>query len=127
MKLVDKILNEGGNYFTLYHGTCKENAVSLLQNGWKKGFASGGNMGQGKYLYVSSDPEDALWFAQEKGCNCVLKIKNVSADSLIPDPEDEAGYTLNDLFKRINTTNFPAKFAVVKPLPKENFELIKNS
>ena len=93
---------------TLYHGTCKENADNLVENGWKPSNRIGSNMGQGQYLYLSSEPEDALWFAQEKGCDTVVEVKDIPIELLRPDPEDEAGFSMNDLLRRIDETGFPA-------------------
>jgi hypothetical protein len=108
---------------TLYHGTCKANADHLISNGWKPTGQSGANMGQGRYLYLSSEPEDALWFAQEKGCDSVVEVKDIPIEYLRPDPEDEAGFTMKDLLERIDKHGFPAKFALWKELGKEHFKL----
>lgn len=110
---------------TLYHGTCKENAISLIENGWqpKEGYI-GANQGQSKYLYLTTEPEDAMWFAEEKGCDTVVKIENIPLSFLRPDPEDEAGYSMSDLLDRIKNTPFPAKFALLKALSSDYFSLL---
>jgi hypothetical protein len=65
----------GFNVITMYHGTCKSSAEYLIENGWKPNqIHSGSNQGQSKYLYLTSIKEDALWFAEEKGCNDILKV-----------------------------------------------------
>ena len=110
---------------TLYHGTCKENADNLFENGWKPSNRIGSNMGQGQYLYLSSEPEDALWFAQEKGCDTVVEVKDILIELLRPDPEDEAGFSMNDLLRRIDETGFPAKFALHQELNSQYFRIYK--
>ncbi len=126
IKKFDKFLFETLNRkLTLYHGTCKENANNLVENGWKPSNRIGSNLGQGKYLYLSSEWEDALWFAQEKGCNTVVEVKDVPIEFLRPDPEDEAGFSINDLLKRIDETGFPAKFALHQELDSKYFRIYK--
>jgi hypothetical protein len=58
----------------LYHGTCLDNAKSLVDNGWSPKDYIGSNLGESKYLYFSSGIDDALWFAEQKGCNTILEI-----------------------------------------------------
>ena len=130
-KMIDKV--ESFNQFinenvvrtlTLYHGTCEDNGKNLIEHGWKPTNNSyGGNMGNPNYLYLSSEPKDALWFAEEKGCNTVVEIINIPIDYLRPDPEDEAGFTIKELLDRINTNGFPAKFILTKPLNNTHFKL----
>lgn len=51
---------------TLYHGTTSATARSLLQRGWSPNFVStGANCGQSRYLYLTTEYEDALWFAHQ--------------------------------------------------------------
>ncbi len=123
---VSKIEESYKNTITLYHGTCEANAQELVTNGFtpRDGF-TGGNMGQSNLLYTSSNVEDALWFAEEKGCSTVVKIENVPLDYIKPDPEDEAGFTMKELLDRINNTPFPAKFAIYMPLSAHHFTIIK--
>lgn len=120
-----QFINESvSNTITLYHGTCVENAKRLVENGWKPNSGSvGGNLGQSKYLYLSSDYEDALWFAEEKGCNSVVQINDVPLDYLIPDPEDESGYTMSELLDRLNRSKIPSKFALTTSLPSSYFTI----
>ncbi len=57
------------------HGTCLPSAEQLLSNGWSPDRGKiGANGGQSRYLYLSTHKEDALWFAEEKGCHSVLKV-----------------------------------------------------
>lgn len=124
MKLFNQFINENVNRtLTLYHGTCEGNSKNLIDNGWKPiNSGYGGNMGNPNYLYLSSEPEDALWFAEENGCNTVIEIMNIPIDYLRPDPEDEAGFTMKELLDRIDTNGFPAKFILIKPLDNTHFK-----
>jgi len=111
---------------TVYHGTCASNANQLIKNGWKPNLhESGANQGNSKYLYVSSMAEDALWFAENAGCNTIVKIENVPVSNLLPDPEDESGYTINDLLQRIDKGIMPAKFILHQPLEASYFSVYK--
>lgn len=120
----------GDDTITLYHGTCDSNAERLLENGWEANAGQmGGNMGQTRYLYLSSGWEDALWFAEEKGCNVVLEIRDIPLASLKPDPEDEAGYSMSELLDDladVNGMGFPRKFVLTQPLPASHFTIFKN-
>ena len=130
-KMIDKVksfnqfINENvSRTLTLYHGTCESNGKNLIENGWKPiNSGYGGNMGNPNYLYLSSEPEDALWFAEEKGCNTVIEVINIPIDYLRPDPEDEAGFTMKELLDRIDTNGFPVKFILTKPLDNSHFKL----
>jgi len=127
VKNFDRFINENFNRkLTLYHGTCDENAKNLVENGWYPiNTTFGGNMGNPKYLYLSSAPEDALWFAEEKGCNTIVQIVDIPIDYLRPDPEDEAGFTMKELLNRIDTSKFPAKFILTIPLNNSHFKIYK--
>jgi hypothetical protein len=105
---------------TLYHGTCEGSAEHLIQNGWAPNSGSqGSNMGQSRYLYCSTHPDDALWFAQEKGCDAVIKLVNVPLSSLRVDPEDGTADTLSD---ELNLPHgLPGKVVLTKPLGPEHF------
>lgn len=120
-------LNEstkGDDTISLYHGTCLSNAENLIRNGWRPINKSSGNMGNPNYLYLTSEPEDALWFAEENGCDAVVIVKNIPISFLKPDPEDEAGFSMADLFTRMDTSGYklPSKFILTKKLNSEHFE-----
>lgn len=123
-KAFGQILSESTNKtLTLYHGTCEENGIALIKSGWQPSTKNyGGNMGNPSYLYLSSEPEDALWFAEEKGCNTIIEVINIPIDYLMSDPEDEAGFTMKDLLDRVDISGFPAKFALTKPLNSSHFK-----
>jgi len=132
-KMIDKVknfkqfVNESlDNTITLYHGTCLTNGENLTENGWKPINKSyGGNMGNPNYLYLTSESEDALWFAEENGCNTIIVVKNIPISFLRPDPEDEAGFTMNDLLGRMNGDGLPSKFILTKELDSIHFEILK--
>lgn len=107
---------------TLYHGTCEENANQLVNNGWSSSEGhAGGNVGRTEYLYLSSGKEDALWFAEEKGCSSIVTVSDIPISYLEPDPEDGGGYSLEELIHLMKTTIYPSKFILTKPLGKEHF------
>jgi len=112
---------------TLYHGTCENNAKQLMENGWIPNSGGiGSNLGQSKYLYLTSGYEDALWFAEEKGCNTVVQIKDIPINYLKPDPEDESGYTMNELLNRMEDSGWPSKFILITSLPPSYFSIKQN-
>lgn len=108
---------------TLYHGTCEDDTQKLLAEGWKPSQqASGANQGNPKYLYLSTEPADALWFAEEKGCNVVLVVKNIPLNYLEVDPEDGVGSTVVEELAISQRTGLPAKLVLTQPLPAKYFE-----
>lgn len=80
----------------LYHGTSIESEILLLKNGWKPNQVSrGSQQGNPAYLYLSTTPESANWYACMKGNDgSVLEIY-VAIEDLIVDPEDGL-YTIPD-------------------------------
>lgn len=115
---------EDSELVTLYHGTCSESAEILLANGWQPRITGlGANMGQPRYLYLTTDPEDALWFAQEKECDTVLKVSNVPMSLLKVDPEDGVGDTVYDELN--SSSGIPGKVVAFAPLGKEHFEIFR--
>ena len=114
---------ENARAVTLYHGTCAGNAEVLCQNGWQPGSGQqGGNMGQTRYLYLTSGIEDAEWFANEKGCTTVLAV-TVPVDYLIVDPEDGVGDTVED---ELNSPHgLPGKVALTRAVGPEAFKVVR--
>ncbi len=108
---------------TLYHGTCPENAQAILKNGWQPNqVSSGGNAGQPQYLYLTNFPENAQWFANEKGCNTILEVHNVPMSSLAVDPEDGTEDTVeNEL--NFSEKAFPGTVVLTKSLDKSHFKV----
>ena len=109
---------------TLYHGTSNNTANYLIENGWiPRKIGSGGNMGNPRYLYVTTEPEDARWFSNQIGEDTVVEIKDIPLDFLRPDPEDEAGFTMKEL---LNRKGLPSKFIIIKELDKKHFRIYEN-
>ena len=108
----------------LYHGTTKEYAKMLLKNGWSPlQVSSGSNQGKNYLLYLTTDPENARWFSQEKGEDVVLAVE-VSEDCLIVDPEDGIEENVEAEIFRSKKLEMPAYLALKIPLGAENFSLI---
>jgi hypothetical protein len=106
---------------TLYHGTCPENATHLVKSGWNPNFSIvGANMGQSRYLYLTTHKEDALWFSNEKGCNTVVEVR-VPVSYLRVDPEDGVADTVEKELN--NDKGIPGKVVLFKPLTAEHFTL----
>lgn len=125
-KLTEGLTSPRETTITLYHGTSETSARNLLANGWQPNvWKKGGNMGQTRYLYLTIEPEDARWFANEKGEDTVLRVKNVPFENLIVDPEDGIGDDIYDELDGARRLGLPAKFALKTPLPKNHFEVLK--
>lgn len=116
----------------LYHGTSKYSAEHFIKNGWNIPLYnfSGANGGQSKYLYLTSEIDDAMWFAQEKGEDTIIKVKNIPISYLIFDPEDgdydrEVYKTVENAVRSIkNGIPFPIKLTLTKPLDSKHFEIV---
>lgn len=126
-----KLYEDFTDSITLYHGTCLGNAEQLIKDGWKPYSGGvGGNMGQNKYLYVTSGIEDALWFAEEKGCNTIVEIKNIPINFLKFDPEDGCAdlydYSITTALNKLkNGYDSPIKFVITQELSAEKFKIIQ--
>ncbi len=120
------ILVENIDKLTLYHGTSSEYAQLLVTNGWQPNkICMGGNCGNPKYLYLTSDIEDARWYSNEKGDDTIIKVINIPIDYLRADPDDERGYNMNDLLQRISKKSLmPSKFILTVSLTKEHFKIV---
>ena len=106
----------------LYHGTTPEAAEALMAGGWMPGSApQGANMGQSRYLYLSTEYDDALWFAEQKGCNTVLEVRNVPPENLAVDPEDGVGATVDEEVS--NSHGLAGKLVLTKPIGPGHFSL----
>jgi hypothetical protein len=106
----------------LFHGTTGEAARALLAHGWKPGAGHrGANYGQTRYLYVTTDRENARWFAEEAGGNTVLEVIGVPASSLLPDPEDAIGATAEEELAASRRNRLPASLVVTTPLRPDQF------
>src|SRR5271154_2669547 len=111
---------------TLYHGTCPENAETLIQNGWKPNQVSmGGNAGQTKFLYLTDEPQNALGYAEEKGCNTLVEVSRVPVSYLAVDPEDGSSETVEEELNK--DLGLPGNVILTKPLPAAHFKIVNHS
>lgn len=107
---------------TLYHGTTPESAEFLVQNGWQPNrFATGSQCGQSRYLYLTTHPDDALWFANEKGSDTVLELKDIPYSMLKVDPEDGIGETIEEEIG--SPHGLPGKLVLTQTVEASFFEL----
>ncbi|VVC05800.1 Uncharacterised protein [uncultured archaeon] len=106
----------------LYHGTSKENARKLSKYGFQpRKISPEENQGQSKYLYLTTSPENAEWFANEKGENTVLEVRNIPYSTLKVDPEDGISDTVEkELYLPYD---LPGNVALTRPLGPEHFRL----
>ena len=108
----------------LYHGTTLEYSELLLSRGWSPNqVASGANQGQPKYLYLSTSPEDALWFSEQKGEKVVLEVE-ADMDSLKVDPEDGVEDSVEKELESSRRSKMPAKLVLFRPLAANCFKRI---
>jgi hypothetical protein len=114
-----------GIEYPLYHGTCEDSAKKLLENGWKPNqIGKGGNVGKTDLLYITNEFDNAMWFANEKGCNTVIALKNIPMDWLIVDPEDAIENTVQKELERSVKTKLPAYLAIHTTITKDHFKKI---
>jgi hypothetical protein len=110
---------------TLYHGTCPGSAKSLVENGWQPfSGMQGANMGYQGYLYLTDDPDDARWFAEQKGCKTVVVVRDVPIEYLIVDPDDAVTENVQEEYELSRTYKLPLKLALIKALPAEHFSVL---
>jgi hypothetical protein len=110
----------------LYHGTTPESAKAMCTNGWSpRPGHSGGNGGQGRYLYLSTGREDAQWFSNEIGEDTVIEVHNIPKSYLRVDPEDGIGDSVDDEMN--NAHGLPGKLILVQPLPASHFSMGPNA
>ena len=100
---------------TLYHGTSEASAARLLAEGWTPNSAPPGNQcGDPRFLYLTDEPADALWFANEKGSDVVLEIE-VESSHLMVDPDDG----MQETVKAELASEWPAKLVISRPVPPD--------
>lgn len=130
IKYYETHINELNETITLYHGTSIGNAEYIVKNGWfPRTSGSGGNMGQSKYLYITSEIGDARWFANENGDDTIMKISNINIMDLKFDPEDGDAdlfdYKISNAIDKLkNGYDMPIKFVLYKPTDKSHFSII---
>ena len=111
--------NSESKIYVLYHGTTTASAENLLKNGWRPdSWCQGNQCGQTKYLYLTNEPENAEWYAQEKDSGVVLKVL-VDKNNLKVDPEDGTADNIEDELSL--KYGLPGSVVAVGPIPKENF------
>lgn len=109
----------------LYHGTSRENAKILCERGWapRPSGIYGPNLGNPRFLYVTTMAEDAQWFADRHQDGVVLAIRNIRHDDVIVDPEGGVGWTVEEELAIAARNNGPAKFALLMPTPSDQFSM----
>ncbi|SFF33640.1 hypothetical protein, partial [Paracidovorax wautersii] len=107
-----------GGMVTLYHGTTPENASRLLRDGKTGRAPLGASGGSPELLYVTTDPENAAWFADQAGGGEVLVVQ-VPASQLRTDPEDGVHGTVLAELQAAARTGIPASLAVFGDLMPE--------
>jgi hypothetical protein len=107
----------------LFHGTTESAAVLLLAQGWGGRSPVGANGGRPGFLYLTNVPENALWFAQEKGDDVVLEVR-VSVSDLKVDPDDGMEQSVEaELAMAEGPHRLPGNVVLTKPLGPEAFSL----
>lgn len=105
----------------LYHGTSAYSATRLMAVGWAPNIAPPGSQcGNPARLYLTTHPEDAAWFAEQKEHGTVLELL-VPRDLLRTDPEDSVGDTVTEEFEISKRIGMPAKFTIAEPLGPDAF------
>jgi hypothetical protein len=116
--------NVGERIPVLFHGTCEESAAALLRDGWAPNSGKvGGNMGQARYLYLTNIRENALWFAEEKGCDFVVEVVDVPLSHLRVDPEDGSADSVSE---ELNSPHgLPGSVVLIRTLGPEHFRITR--
>ncbi|MCW3783598.1 hypothetical protein [Defluviimonas salinarum] len=102
----------------LYHGTTQASAEHFLRAGWAP--LSGERGGQPRHLHLTTDPEDALRHAGEKGERTVLRIM-VEPSEIIVDPEGGVGASLAEELSL--PQGIPGSFALTRPIGPHRLSL----
>ena len=108
---------------TLYHGTTDDAAKALLDQGWEPNkWSGGGQRGQTQYLYLTNVPENAQWYAEEKGSDTIVTVKDVPVEYLAVDPEDGIAETVaEELSSRLG---LPGNVVLTQALPASQFSIL---
>lgn len=106
---------------TLYHGTTLRSAERMLSEGWSPhSHPSGSQCGRPHLLCLTTTPDNALWYAQEKGCTTVLEI-TVPLTHLGVDPDDGVADTVTEECQLPH--GLPGNLVCKRPLPSTAFRL----
>jgi len=106
---------------TLYHGTTRAAAESLLAFGWAPHSGGrGGQCGQPRFLYLTNGFDNALWFAQQKGDTTVLAVE-VPLAALRVDPEDGICASVAEELDLVRHTGLPGNVVLTQPLGASGF------
>lgn len=112
------------NSVTLYHGTSTVSAVALEEHGWRPHeWPAGPQCGNPGLLYLTTIPENALWYSQERGSDAVLEV-TVEIGDLILDPEDGIRDSVEE---ELNPPSGPGNLATRTPLPASSFRLLPST
>lgn len=121
-KYID-IVEQVGASLVLYHGTCEASANALVNNGWvPNSGTTGSNMGQSRFLYLTTGREDALWFAEQKGCYSIVEVRDIPMSFLRVDPEDGMADSVHEEIN--NLYGLPGKLVLTRALGAEHFRLL---
>lgn len=120
--LINLINENNSDNIVLFVGCEKEKAKNLLENGWepnlKRDWSQSAHGGQGRYLYLTNDPENAKWYGP-----IVLSVL-VNKKHLIVDPEDGIADSVEEELN--NPKGLPGNVALIKSLPNSNFSVYKS-
>lgn len=106
----------GADFIRVWHGTSAESAIILCRDGWAPHSGPRGSQcGNPALLYVTTHPEDARWFADQKDLGTVLELL-IERSSLRVDPEDGVGETVAEELEASARFGVPAKLAVHRPI-----------
>ena len=109
---------------TLYHGTSDQSAQALEENGWRPhAWPTGPQCGNPGLLYLTTLPENALWYSHEHGSEAVLEVV-VEIDDLMVDPEDGIRDSVDE---ELNPPWGPGYLATRKEIPASSFRLLSPS
>lgn len=114
--------NSDNDLITLYHGSSEYNEKALLENGWEPHKSTSGNQqGNPAYLYLTTTPESACWYACMKGNDKNVLEVTLPKSYLRVDPEDALWSPLSsDIDKELNRGE--TNFVCIKPINKEAFK-----
>ncbi|WP_375264100.1 hypothetical protein [Palleronia sp.] len=109
----------------LYHGTSAASAERLLEAGWQPRSGSmGSQCGDPRLLYLTDQPMNALWFAEQKQDPVVLEVR-MPRGALCLDPEDGVGETVEEEIAISERHGLPTNLATGCALTPDCFRLVE--